>query len=363
MDIDTTNLGHDFVASLLAHFDDRQRDMPWRRTRDPYAIWISEVMLQQTRVDVVIPYFERWMARFPTVDDLAAAESQHVLKSWEGLGYYSRARNLHAAARALREKYDSNLPDSADALRLLPGIGAYTAGAVSSIAFGRAEPAVDGNARRVFARLLDLEHDSIPGIQRIVRQVLPPDRPGDFNQAIMELGATICTLRPMCDICPVRSHCRALKNDTVALRPAVKPRRPAPTHDLAVVVALRTDDASVLLSQRPETGLLAGMWEFPARPCTPRSATSNARALLLHAAGTITSHRILQAVTHQFSHRTETYHPRRFVLTGSMVHQPPAPMTWVPLTELDALPLPAAQRRIARNAGLSQSDVHDGGPA
>ncbi|HEX6695108.1 MAG TPA: A/G-specific adenine glycosylase [Longimicrobiales bacterium] len=359
MDVDTSNLGTSFTRALLTHFDRARRDMPWRRTRDPYAIWVSEIMLQQTRVDTVIPYYERWMARFPTVTDLADAEQQDVLRAWEGLGYYSRARNLHGAARVLRERYDATLPESAAELRTLPGIGAYTAGAVASIAFGEAEPAIDGNARRVFARLLDLERDGIADIQRVARSVVPPERPGDFNQAIMELGATICTPRPSCDVCPVQAYCRAFDRGTVHLRPSAVQKRAVPVHHFGVVVAVL--DEHVLLEQRPEDGLLAGLWQFPARPCTARGGPAAARDLQRSATGLGVRARRLPAVTHQFSHRIDTYHPSVFLLPVPPERTPPGCMRWVSFDELIQLPLSAAQRRIAAAAGLPAPD--GGGPA
>ena len=359
MDVDTSNLGILFTRALLAHFDRARRDMPWRRTRDPYAIWVSEIMLQQTRVDTVIPYYERWMAQFPTVTDLADAEQQAVLRAWEGLGYYSRARNLHGAARVLRERYDAALPDSAAELRTLPGIGAYTAGAVASIAFGEAEPAVDGNARRVFARLLDLERDGISDIQQVARVVIPSDRPGDFNQAIMELGATICTPRPSCEVCPVQSYCRAFDRDTIRHRPAAPPKRKVPAYHFAVVVAVHDD--LVLLEQRSENGLLAGLWQFPARPCTARGGGSAARELLRTVTGLSVRARRLPPVAHQFSHRIETYHPALFLLPAPPRSAPTDSMSWVSFDELLRLPLSAAQRRIAAAAGLPAPDR--GGPA
>src|SRR5690606_12408822 len=189
--------------ALLRHYDQHRRELPWRGTADPYRVWVSEIMLQQTRADVVAPYYERWLERFPTLDALADAELDDVLHAWQGLGYYARARNLHRAARMVRERHGGELPRDAAALRALPGVGAYTAGAIASIAFGEPCPAVDGNVRRVLARLFDLA-DAAPGtIHELAARLVPRRRAGDFNQALMDLGATVCSpRRQACGECP-----------------------------------------------------------------------------------------------------------------------------------------------------------------
>lgn len=212
-------------AKLLAFYDEHRRDLPWRHDPDPYRVWVSEVMLQQTRADTVIPYYERWLRRFPTLDALATAEPDDVLKQWEGLGYYSRARNLQRAARFVRERHRGDVPSEPSALRELPGVGDYTAGAIASIAFGRAEPAVDGNARRVLSRLLDIADARPTGLNKVATALVPNERPGDFNQAVMELGATICTPRnPRCDECPIGELCRSRARGTQHLRPRIRRR-------------------------------------------------------------------------------------------------------------------------------------------
>lgn len=193
----------ELAAALLRHYDVHRRDLPWRDRADPYAVWVSEIMLQQTRVETARPYYERWLERFPDLDALADAEIDDVLRAWQGLGYYARARNLHRAARMVRERYHGAIPADPAELRRLPGVGAYTAGAVASIAFGAATPAVDGNVRRVVARLHDLEDPTAAQLQTLAVELVPADRPGDFNQALMEIGATVCTPRaPDCDACP-----------------------------------------------------------------------------------------------------------------------------------------------------------------
>ena len=201
-------------APLLHWYDEHKRDLPWRYddgdAADPYRVWLSEAMLQQTRVDTVRPYFRRWTERFPTLDDLADASLEEVLKAWEGLGYSSRARNLHRAVREVRDRFDGRVPDDLSTFRSLPGVGRYTAGAVMSIAFDQPHPVVDGNVRRVFARWLDLPEPGEAMLWSAAEKLVPGDRPGALNQALMELGATVCTPRsPLCFRCPVSAMCEA----------------------------------------------------------------------------------------------------------------------------------------------------------
>ncbi|MFP4624909.1 MAG: A/G-specific adenine glycosylase [Gemmatimonadota bacterium] len=284
----------DIAAALLRHFDQTRRGLPWRETADPYAIWVSEVMLQQTRVETVVPYWERWLERFPTVERLADAELDDVLKHWEGLGYYSRARNLHAAARVVRERYHGALPEHPAELRTLPGVGAYTAGAVASIAFGVPTPAVDGNARRVLARLHDLPTPTPAELRELATALVPTDRPGDFNQALMELGATVCTPRnPDCAACPLADWCRAARNGVQERRPLPARRKPLPEEKVATAVVLRRD--ALLLVRRPLHGLLGGLWEFPPRESPAVPAVEPIAPL--------------QPVAHTFSHKRVVYQP------------------------------------------------------
>ncbi|MFW6199031.1 MAG: A/G-specific adenine glycosylase, partial [Gemmatimonadota bacterium] len=230
---------------------------------DPYRIWVSEVMLQQTRVDTVVPYYRRWIERFPSLDDLAAADQEEVLQLWKGLGYYSRARNLHRAARMVRERHGGSVPDTVEGLKTLPGVGEYTAGAVASIAFHRAEPAVDGNVRRVLSRLYDLADPGDAHLRRKAGSLVDPKRPGCFNQALMELGATVCTpTAPACARCPLEQLCLARARGTVEERP--RPRKRSSVAGKSVVVGIPvSSDGRTLLVRRPEDGLLGGLWEFP----------------------------------------------------------------------------------------------------
>jgi A/G-specific adenine glycosylase len=254
------------AQDLLAWFDRHRRDLPWRRSRDPYRVWLSEVMLQQTRVEVVLPYYERFLERFPTVEALAAAGIDEVLALWSGLGYYRRARQLHAAARQIAAA--GAFPRSLDGWRELPGIGPYTAAAVTSIAFGVAEPVLDGNVERVVSRWLAQADDPKAGGPRrrllaAAAALLDPERPGDSNQALMELGATLCTpRRPKCLLCPLAPGCRARMAGDPELYPAARAKRESETQRLVVAVAERED--RVLLFRRPDDSpLLAGTWELP----------------------------------------------------------------------------------------------------
>ena len=256
---------------LLAWYDQYQRQLPWRETTDPYPIWIAEIMLQQTRVETVLPYYQRWLERFPTIQALAAASQEQVLNLWEGLGYYSRARNLHKAARIVVDQFDGSIPSDLHDLERLPGIGKAGAHDILSIAFGQDYACVDGNIRRVISRIFEVE--SVQGsaefetrVQTIVTKHLPSGRAGDYNQAWMDLGASICLpTEPKCDLCPVKSECRSFAHNSQLAYPLKKTKLPVPVLISVAVVFLRTypDAQQVLLYQRSQTGLLAGMWSFP----------------------------------------------------------------------------------------------------
>ncbi|WP_100330436.1 A/G-specific adenine glycosylase [Bacillus xiapuensis] len=257
-----------FQEDLIAWYQQEKRDLPWRRSPDPYKVWVSEIMLQQTRVDTVIPYFNRFMEKFPTIEALADAEEEQVLKAWEGLGYYSRARNLQAAVREVKENYGGRVPDTKDEISSLKGVGPYTSGAILSIAYGVPEPAVDGNVMRVMARILSIWEDIAKSSSRkifeeAVRQMIAKEDPSSFNQALMELGALICTpASPSCLLCPVREHCRAF-HEGVEQELPVKTRKKNSKHVHLGAAVLMTEDGKVLIQKRPETGLLANLWEFP----------------------------------------------------------------------------------------------------
>ena len=260
-----------FSAELLRWYKREKRDLPWRRTKDPYHIWVSEIMLQQTRVDTVIPYFNRFMGRFPTVRDLAEAPEDDVLKHWEGLGYYSRARNLQSAAKEVAATYGAKVPSDKKAVSGMKGVGPYTAGAILSIAFNQPEPAVDGNVMRVLSRYFLLEDDiarpaTRVGMESLARSLIPEGEASDFNQALMELGALVCTPKsPSCGECPVALHCLARREGRERELPVKsKAKPPKPVWRMAALVEGTGDRrGQVLVRQRPGTGLLASMWELP----------------------------------------------------------------------------------------------------
>jgi A/G-specific adenine glycosylase len=362
-------------AALLDHYDRCGRDLPWRRDTDPYRVLVSEVMLQQTRVETAQRYYEPWLDRFPTVGDLAIADEEDVLKLWEGLGYYRRARNLHAAARVLREECGGAVPDSYSNLLRLPGIGEYTAGAIASIAFGERVPAVDGNVRRVLSRLLDVAEPGPAWLREQARELVDPDRPGDWNQALMELGATVCTpRRPECASCPVGQWCAARNASTVTERPGARKKRPVPAAAIAIAVLHRRGE--VLLVKRPDDGLLAGMWAFPevrlGDPDEPdlrdrvnlvQPVVRLARSLGARPIGDPVS---LPTVRHRFSHLTASYLPVAVEVHDGvfMAHETLANgVCWIePARAVASLAVPVAQGKILNSwAALSAAGSHTEG--
>jgi A/G-specific adenine glycosylase len=260
-------MGKNIVKDLLVWYGEEGRDLPWRKTRDPYRVWVSEIMLQQTRVETVVPYYERWMARFPSVKQLAKASREDILRLWEGMGYYRRAHNLHTGAQVVMEQHGGRLPEEAAELKRLPGIGRYTAAAIAAIAFNADTLALDGNLRRVIARLIDLDVEPrTPEGERAIRQwgseQLPRGQASAFNQALMDLGAIVCTPRgPACERCPLSVHCMAFERNVQDQRPVRSERRKIPQYQAAAGVICRK--GKVLIARRPEGKLLGGLWEFP----------------------------------------------------------------------------------------------------
>jgi A/G-specific adenine glycosylase len=347
--------------ALLAWYRREARDLPWRRSRDPYAVWVSEVMLQQTRVDVATPYYLRWMASFPTVHALAAADPEEVLRHWAGLGYYSRARNLHAAARLVAAS-PGGMPRDAKGLRALPGVGAYTAGAIASIAFREAVPAVDGNVVRVLARIhawpgaasspalrAKIEHAAAGLVTSVAADSAnPPDAAGDWNQALMDLGATVCTPRkPRCDECPVAAHCKAFAAGRQDRIPGPKKAAAAAVERRAFAVVQRK--GKVLLVRNPDRGLLAGLWSLPGGPVDrPLAETVLAQAgVAVHAVGPPV------AARHLFSHRTweMSVQPAKVVRAGPAGGSETA---WVAVADLAGQALPSAMRTALAAAGIGR---------
>lgn len=336
------NVG-DIVPLLLSWWDEGHADLPWRRRDDPYAIWVAEVMLQQTQVGTVIPYYERWMERFPAVEDLAAAGIDDVLKLWEGLGYYSRARHLHAAAQTVVEQRGGRLPETVEELQELKGIGPYTAGAIASIAFQLPVPVLDGNVVRVLSRVLDLpddvtETETKKRLREVAASLVPGERPGEFNQALMELGQRICApASPACHRCPLAAHCLSRQRGTQLERPVRPPRTRTPHHDVAAGVIWR-EDGRFLIARRPLDGLLGGLWTFPGGrqergetlPETLRRGIREALAI------DVDVDRPLVRVEHAYTHFRITlhaFHARH--LQGMPRHAGVDDHAWVTLEDLD----------------------------
>lgn len=304
-----------FGRKLLAWYRVNRRDLPWRRTKDPYRIWVSEVMLQQTRVAAVLDYYKRFLKRFPTVRALALAKEQDVLAAWSGLGYYRRARMMHAAAKEV-VKRGGRFPTSAEGLRELPGIGRYTSAAIASIAYGERVAVVDGNVQRVLLRLTRRHEGDGLDFWELSQRLIPSKAPGDFNQAMMELGATVCTPKnPLCGSCPVKRYCAGRGEHVIAVRPERK--------KAALDYALVVQGAKVKLNQRDKKAtLMAGMWELPSLPEQSR----------------------VPALVTRHSITTTDYEVR--------VHRSEAKGRWVSLNEVEKLPLTGLTRKILRKANL-----------
>jgi A/G-specific adenine glycosylase len=333
---------------LLTWYHTHGRTLPWRDHPDPYAVWVSEIMLQQTRVETVIPYFEKWMKLFPDVTSLANASEQEVLNAWEGLGYYSRARNLHKAAKVVAEKFNGQLPRDLTELRSLPGIGRYTVGAIASMAFGLDEPTLDGNLRRVFARLFDVNEfaDSPVGekiLWELAAQNLPKGEASDYNQALMDLGATICLPRnPRCLLCPLTEPCEARKNGTQELRPVLKPKKAVPHHIHAAAVIFQR--GRVLLVQRPPEGLLGGMWEFPNGRVAENPAEELTKALFAATSLKVRKGEELGVIQHAYTHFKVTVHAFRCEAVSIPKNKN---LKWVKLSDLNNFPMGKVDRQIA----------------
>ncbi len=343
------------AQKLLDWYARHARQLPWRGHPEAYAVWVSEIMLQQTRVETVIPYFERWMKRFPTVAHLAAASEQEVLALWEGLGYYSRARNLHKAARIVAAEYGGQLPREPASLRRLPGIGRYTAAAIASIAFGVDAATLDGNLKRVFARLFDVEEpaDSPAGEKRLwalAEAHLPSGRAGDYNQALMDLGATICLPRaPRCLLCPLSELCQARAGGLQEARPVQTPKKEMPHYTVAAAVIRR--EGRVLLAKRPAGGLLGGLWEFPGGKVEPGESLPEAlrREIGEELGAEIQVGAPFGVYRHAYTHFRITLHAFLCTLNGvePRALQPEA-IAWVDIPALIAYPMGKVDRLIAR---------------
>lgn len=347
-----------FRDALPAWFDGARRPMPWRATgadgrRDPYRVWLSETMLQQTRVETVIPYFERFTADYPTAEALAAAPLDEVLKRWEGLGYYSRARNLHRAVGEVVAQYGGRVPDSPDAFGALPGVGPYTTAAVLSLAYDRPLAVLDGNVIRVLARAFAVGADARAGatraaLQRLADHLLDAEQPGRWNEAVMELGATVCTPRsPACPRCPLRGVCRARAEGRPEAYPVAAPRKAVPHH--TVVVGLLADEAGrYLVQRRPESAMLGGLWEFPGGKAEPGEAVADAlvREWREELGLEVAPGAPVAVVPHAYSHFRITLHALRCTRVAGEPASP-LPLAWASPDELDAVyAMPRANRHV-----------------
>lgn len=342
----------DLRRSLLHWYSQQGRDLPWRQTRDPYAIWISEIMLQQTQVKTVIPYYQRWLAAFPTVQDLANAEQQQVLKLWQGLGYYARARNLHRAAQEIVQTHVGKFPtELADVLKL-PGIGRTTAGGILSAAFNQPVAILDGNVKRVLARITALTvppNRAIALLWQLSETLLDPEQPRDFNQALMDLGATVCTPRqPNCDLCPWRSSCQAYNQGIQSQLPMSETRSPLP-HKVIGVAVIWNHHGQVLIDRRRQEGLLGGLWEFPGGKVEPGEtiAACIRREIQEELGIDIAVGEPLITIDHTYSHFRVTLNVHHCQhLSGEPQPLECDEVRWVALSELDQYPFPKANVQI-----------------
>ena len=328
--------------------------MPWRETNDPYKIWISEIMLQQTRVDQAWPYFERFIGEFPTVYALAEAEQQQVMKAWEGLGYYSRARNLHAAAKMIVEDFDGKLPEDYDEIIKLKGIGPYTAAAITSIAFGKPNAVVDGNVIRVITRYFGIENDvrsskTTKQVQQHVDGLISADQPADFNQGMMEIGSTVCKpTKPDCLVCPISFDCVANKTAKTDTIPYKSPAKKKPHKHIGVGIIER-EDGKVLIALRPENVMLGGLWEFPGGKQEEGESIKQTveRELKEELGVEVAAYKEFMKLKHVYSHFSITMHAFMCrLVSGEPSAKSSQEIRWVEISELEQFPFPKANKKL-----------------
>lgn len=340
-------------SALLDWYQNQKRDLPWRQTRDPYFIWVSEIMLQQTQVKKVIPYYRKWISAFPTIKKLAESPESRVLKLWEGLGYYSRAKNLRRAARIVESDYGGKVPGSYDEILKLPGVGHYSAGAILSIAFAKQTTALDGNAIRVLARLFLLPENgvsrvSLNRVRQTAEKLLPRSAPGDFNQALMELGAGVCSpKKPACPVCPVERWCQSRELGEQENYPPPKKRLPAKKIEVSAAVILR--NGKTYIQQRPHKGLMGGLWEFPGGKREKSESMENCllREIREELSVDVVIQKKLMTIKHSYTQFRVTLHvyfcrlPRGRILAKCCEQ-----WKWASLKDLESFPFPAANARI-----------------
>ncbi len=353
-----------FRTDLIDWYQSVKREMPWRNTDDPYRIWVSEIMLQQTRVDQAQPYFERFIDALPTVHALASAERDEVLRLWEGLGYYSRARYLHNAAQQIVDEFDGQVPDTYDAIRQLPGVGPYTAAAVLSIAYDKPHAVLDGNVIRALSRVFAVEDNvkSAPvkrRLQAAADALIDPDQPGTFNQAMMELGALLCTPRsPACDDCPVQPACQAASDGNPEEYPVTPDKKPIPHYDIAVGLVF-DDEGRLLIQRRPDEGMLGGLWEFPGgKHEDGEELVDTCRRELHEELGiTVDVEDHFYTLSHAYSHFKITMHAFRCrVASGTPSPELDQPLRWVAVDALDDYAFPRANRRLIEELERRQTE-------
>lgn len=345
---------NNFSHNLLLWYNDHKREMPWRNEPDPYKVWISEIMLQQTRVDQARPYFENFITQFPTVFALARADQQQVLKAWEGLGYYSRARNLHAAAKRVAEKLDGRLPETYDEIIKLKGIGPYTAAAITSIAFNQPNAVVDGNVIRVLTRYFGIEEDTRSSktrnlVQEYASELIDHEQPGDFNQALMELGSIVCApAKPDCENCPVQAGCLAYQTARTDQIPYKSPAKKKPHHQIGVGI-IQNENDHVLIALRPNNVMLGGLWEFPGGKQHEGEHISQTVERELHEelGTTVKAFKEFMVLDHTYSHFSITLHAYFCTLIdGTPKPNASQEIRWVKKSELEQYPFPKANKML-----------------
>ncbi len=342
----------EFATRILEWYKEHKREMPWRETGDPYKIWISEIMLQQTRVDQAWPYFERFISQFPTVFDLAEASQQQVLKAWEGLGYYSRARNLHAASKMIAEDYDGKLPEEYDEIIKLKGIGPYSAAAITSIAFGKPNAVVDGNVIRVITRYFGIEEDirssrTVKQVQEHVNELISYEYPASFNQGLMEIGSLVCKpSNPDCLKCPIQAGCITTKMARTDSIPYKSPAKKKPHKHIGVGIIERKD-GKVLIALRPENVMLGGLWEFPGgKQDAGETIQQTVERELLEELGVgVKAYKEFMKLKHVYSHFSITLHAYNCTLiSGTPKPKSSQEIRWVEISELEEYPFPKANK-------------------